>query len=92
MSDQDDNFSVSCSDITGIHVNLREGEPTPKTTIADHEYIRLELKNSAFNRKGRKRYSFPVIDISDKETVKAAGEAIKSACPGLPIKAFKFSY
>jgi hypothetical protein len=92
MSDQDDNFSVSCSDVTGIHVNLREGEPKPDTTVADHEYIRLELKNSALNRKGRKRYSFPVIDISDKETVKAAGEAIQRACPDLKIKAYKFSY
>ncbi|HEU0174208.1 MAG TPA: hypothetical protein VFV58_08070, partial [Blastocatellia bacterium] len=76
MSDRDDNFSVSCSDVVGIHVNLREGEPKPDTTVADHEYVRLELKDSALNRKGRKRYSFPVIDISDTETVKAAGEAI----------------
>jgi hypothetical protein len=92
MSDRDDNFSVSCSDITGVHVNLREGEPKPETTVADHEYIRLELKDSALNRKGRKRYSFPVIDISDKESIKAAGEAIKRACPDLKIKANKFSY
>jgi hypothetical protein len=92
MSDRDDNFSVSCSDVTGIHVNLREGEPKPETTVADHEYIRLELKDSALNRKGRKRYSFPVIDITDTETVKAAGEAIQRACPDLKIKAFKFKY
>jgi hypothetical protein len=92
QSDDGDNFSISCSDISAIAITLREGQPKGAPNFNDHEYIRLELTDKALNRNGRKRYSIHALDISDRETVTGAGEAIKRACPGLKIKVYRFSF
>ncbi len=87
IGDPKDDFGISCSDITGINVILRDGYPTGVSTISDHEHIIIDLKDKSLNQKGRKKYTLVAIDALDRKTINEVGDILKRACPGVKITA-----
>ena len=87
IGDQKDDFGISCSDISGINVILRDGYPKGVSTISDHEHIIIDLKDKNLNQKGRKKYTLVAIDALDRKTINEVGDILKRACPGVKISA-----
>jgi caspase domain-containing protein len=96
FSDQRDNFSISCSQVSSLLVALRKSLINDPHNIdlinpdlANREYIAFELSDKRLNQKGRKSYSFLAITESDRRTINEVGEVIQRACPGAKIKAYR---
>jgi uncharacterized caspase-like protein len=96
FSDQKDNFSISCSNISSTLVALRKSlynDPNlfdlTNPDLAQREYITIDLTDKRLNQKGRKSYSFLAITESDRQTINRVGENIQRTCPGIKIKAYK---
>ena len=96
FSEQKDNFSISCSNISSTLVALRKSlynDPNlfdlTNPDLAQREYVTVDLNDKKLNQKGRKSYSFLAITESDRQTINRVGEAIQRACPGSKIKAYK---
>jgi hypothetical protein len=96
FSDQRDNFSISCSQVSSLLVALRKSLINDPNNIdlinpdlANREYISFELSDKRLNQKGRKSYSFLAITESDRRTINEVGEVIQRACPGAKIKAYR---
>jgi len=96
FSDQKDNFSISCSNISSTLVALRKSLYNDKNLfdltnpdLAQREYVTIDLTDKRLNQKGRKSYSFLAMTESDRQTINTVGENIQRACPGIKIKAYK---
>jgi uncharacterized caspase-like protein len=97
FSDQKDNFSIACSNVSSLYVALRKGYGKAEPHLADitnpdlanREYITIYLNDKKLNQKGRKTYSFIAINESDRQTINGIGEAIQRSCPGIKIQAYK---
>ncbi|MCI0388509.1 MAG: caspase family protein [Acidobacteria bacterium] len=97
FSDQKDNFSLSCSNISSVFVALRKGFTKAEPNLADlstpdlanREYITIYLTDKKLNQKGRTTYSFLAPTESDRQTINEVGEVIQRTCPGIKIKAYR---
>jgi hypothetical protein len=87
IGDQKDDFGISCSDISGINVILRDGYKKGASTISDHEHIIIDLRDKSLNQKGRKKYTLVAVDALDRKTINEVGDILKRACPGVKISA-----
>jgi hypothetical protein len=96
FSDQKDDFSISCSDVSSILVAMRKSllkDPSlfnlSNPDLAQREYITIELKDKSINRNGRKSYTFLAVTESDRQTINEIGEGIARTCPAMKIKAYR---